>query len=120
MSFEVITDFKGKIFGVEIYSQVIFDSISYLHDEMLDRPDIFDDKINIGELVIDLMHAFKRQFYKADFSTTEIEKELSGCINIADSFSELRFEVFGSDFYFADINEKIKNGEYKQPQQPVS
>lgn len=113
MDFEVVSDFKGKVFGVEIDNQAIYDSMTYLYDVMTDdRSDIFDDKINIGELVIDLMHAFKRQFYKTDCSDSDIENELAGCISLPDSFSELRFEVFNSDLYFADINDKIKNGDY--------
>lgn len=112
MSFEVITPFKGKVFGVETDDHTTFNSVSYLHDEMLDRPEIFDESINIGALVVDLMHAFEDQFYKTDFSQAELENELSGCINIAESFSELKFDVFGSDKHFADINEKIKNGDY--------
>ncbi len=113
MDFEVISDFKGKVFGVEIDNQAIYDSMTYLYDVMTDdRPDIFDDKINIGQLVIDLMHAFKRQFYKTDCTDIDIENELAGCISSPDIFSELRFEVFNSDLYFTDINEKIKNGDY--------
>ena len=111
MSFEVVSDFKGKVFGVEINSESIFYSMSFLHEEILDRPDIFDDKINIGQLVIDLLYAFAQQYYKIDCLVTEIADELAGCLNV-DSFSELRFDVFGSDFYFTDINEKIKNGDY--------
>lgn len=38
MSFEVITPFKGKVFGVETDDHTTFNSVSYLHDEMLDRP----------------------------------------------------------------------------------
>lgn len=112
MSFEVITPFKGKVFGVETNDHTTFNSVSFLHDEMLNRSNIFDENVNMAELVIDLMHAFERQFYKTDFSQAELENELSGCIKNTTSFSELRFEVFNDDHHFADINEKIKNGAY--------
>lgn len=110
--FKMISDFKGEIFGVATDNQAVFISMSFLHDVMLERPDIFDDKINIGELVIDLMEVFERLLYKTELSDTEIENELLNCIERADSFSELRFEVFYCDYYFSDINEKIKNGGY--------
>ncbi len=113
MSFEVITPFKGKVFGVETNDHTTFNSVSFLHDEMLNRSNIFDENVNMAELVIDLMHAFERQFYKTDFSQAEIENELLNCINNAKSFSKLRFAVFNcGEYFFTDVNEKIKNGDY--------
>ena len=112
MCFNLITDFKGEIFGVKTNNQAIFNSMSFLYDEMLERSDIFNDNIAIKDFIIDLLNAFERQYDKEDISINDIEEQLLICINGTGSFSELEFEVFGDSSYFVDINEKIKNVEY--------
>lgn len=113
MSFEIITPFKATVFGIETNSQVAFDSVSYLHDAILGKPGVFDEqKIDIGSLVGDLLIGFENIHMKTDYSQSELETELYHCINLADSFDGLNFQVFGSDHCFKHINEKIKSGVY--------
>lgn len=113
MSFEIITPFKATVFGVETDNQAVFNSVSYLHDTMLEKPEVFDEqKINIGALVGDLLMAFENIHLKTDYSQSELETELYQCIVRADSFDELGFQVYESDRHFEHINEKIADGAY--------
>lgn len=116
---QVTSKFRATVYGTETDSPMIFDIMNFLHDAMLENEhDVFFDdekqpKINMPKFMADLMGSIERCYFKFEyFNQTEVETSLETCIRNCEKFTDLRFSIDDSDWYFEYINEKIANGEY--------
>lgn len=113
MSFEIITPFRATVFGNKVNDEVIYHTLNYVYNIMLNNSEIFDEsKINFKEFFSDLNDALENNNAQFHFSQEESEQELYNCLNSAQSFDELEFWYFDTDIGFEQMNEKIKNGAY--------
>lgn len=125
---QVTSKFQATVYGNTTDSPMIFDIMNFLHNAMLENEhDVFFDsetdenaenaekqpKINMTEFMADLMYSVDRCYFKFEyFNQAEVESELESSIRNCGNFAELSFSINGIDYYFTDINEKIKNGAY--------
>lgn len=116
---QVTSKFRATVYGNETESPTIYDIVNFLHDAMLENEHnvFFDDekqqKINMPKFMADLMYSIDRCYFTFEyFNQAEVESELESSIRNCENFAELSFSINGIDYYFTDINEKIKNGFY--------
>lgn len=112
VDFEVISDFKATVYGVEVTEPLIFNTLKSLKECMLKNPKVFNNKINYSELFKDLTNALTKIKSHLHFGQSEITDELCRALRDVKSFDEIGFWLFDSDHGFEFINAKIAYGDY--------
>ena len=98
MKSEIISKFKGTIYGVEIDKESIYYTVEFLLENIENR---FEEKY--------LFQKF-RAYYKYDsFNFYEFENGIN--FNVKE-FKKLEFQYLEDDYYFEFLNKNIKKGKY--------
>lgn len=100
--------FLAKINSIEFNHENIYYTIGFLLSELEEK----FENINIkDEFIDDLKWAVTHCYNDSpdNASLDEIEHELEEIINKTDAFDKLKFMVNESDYYFKDVNDKIKS-----------
>lgn len=107
-TFIVKTEFEAYINSIEFNNEDIYEAVWHTLNILQDK---FKD-INIkDEFINDLKLAITECYNDSpcDLHRKEIEYDLEEIITKTDDFDKLVFKVNNSDYYFKDINSKIKS-----------
>ena len=102
------TEFEAYINSIEFNHEDIYKAVCYILDILQDK----FNNINIKDEFIEYLKWAITECYNDspdNPSLEEIEYDLEEIINKTDDFDKLVFKVNNSDYYFKDINSKIKS-----------
>ncbi len=107
MKSEIISKFKGTIYGVEIDKESICYTVEFLLENIENR---FGEKYLFQKFVEDLVEAIYRAYYKYDsFNFYEFENGINFDVK---EFKKLEFQYLEDYYYFEFLNKNIKKGKY--------
>ena len=92
MEVKTIQEFLGTINGVEFKSYKLFMSMEYILGRIQSEFDVY---------------------FRSELSYKNIEEELETCIEEADSFEDIHFEIYGLESDFDYINEVFETNPSK-------
>lgn len=107
-TFIVKTEFEACINSIEFNNEDIYKAVCYILNILQDK----FKNINIkDEFIEDLKWAITNCYNdsQCDLHLEEIEYDLEDIIDKTNDFDKLVFKVNKSDYYFKDINSKIKS-----------
>ena len=107
MKSEIISKFKGTIYGIEIDKESIYYTVEFLLENIENR---FGEKYLFQKFVEDLVEAIYRAYHKYDsFNFYEFENGINFDVK---EFKKLEFQYMEDDYYFEFLNKNIKKGKY--------
>ena len=114
MEVKTIQEFLGTINGVEFKSYKLFQSMEYILERIQSEFKTSDDvDVFTSEFIEDLADAIEYVYFGSELSYENIEEELETCIEEADSFEDIHFEIYGLESDFEYINEVFETNPSK-------
>ena len=107
MEVETIQEFLGTINGVEFKSYKLFMSMEYILGRIQSE---FGTSEDIDVFTPEFIEDFS---FGSELSYENIEEELETCIEEADSFEDIHFEIYGLESDFDYINEVFETNPSK-------
>ena len=110
MECNIIQEFKGEIGGFEFDDKNIYYASQFILEKIEDK---FGEVYN-REFIKDLRDTIETMEYKYDeFSFAILEDDFYKAVKEANSFNEIEFSYYGSDWKIDSLNENIKNNKYE-------
>lgn len=107
MEVKTIQEFLGTINGVEFKSYKLFMSMEYILGRIQSEFGTSEDiDVFTPEFIEDV-------YFGSELSYENIEEELETCIEEADSFEDIHFEIYGLESDFDYINEVFETNPSK-------
>lgn len=117
MECNIIQEFKGEIGGVEFDDKNIYYASQFILEKIEDK---FGEVYN-REFIKDLRDTIETMEYKYDeFSFAILEDDFYKAVKEANSFNEIEFSYYGSDWKIDSLNENIKNNKYEISNEKVN
>lgn len=114
MEVKTIQEFLGTINGVEFKSYKLFMSMEYILGRIqLEFGTSEDIDVFTPEFIEDFSEAIEDVYFGSELSYEDIEEEMETCIDKADSFEDIHFEIYGLVSDFEYINEVFETNPYK-------
>ena len=104
----IIQEFIGEIDNVIINDENVYFTVEHVTDAIEEK-----FKIRNPKLTEDLFYAIDMLYYENDTPIGELEEEIHHCLSKANTFKDLKFEIFGSTDKLDKLNENIKNRVYE-------
>ena len=117
MECNIIQEFKGEIGGVEFDDKNIYYASQFILEKIEDK---FGEVYN-REFIKDLRDTIETMEYKYDeFSYAILEDDFYKAVKEANSFNEIEFSYYGSDWKINSLNENIRNNKYELSNEKVN
>ena len=117
MECNIIQEFKGEIGGVEFDDKNIYYASQFILEKIEDK---FGEVYN-REFIKDLRDTIETMEYKYDeFSFAILEDDFYKAVKEANSFNEIEFSYYGSNWKIDSLNENIKNNKYEISNEKVN
>ena len=117
MECNIIQEFKGEIGGVEFDDKNIYYASQFILEKIEDK---FGEVCN-KSFIEDLRDTIETMEYKYDeFSFAILEDDFYKAVKEANSFNEIEFSYYGSDWKIDSLNENIKNNKYELSNEKVN
>lgn len=117
MECNIIQEFKGEIGGVEFDDKNIYYASQFILEKIEDK---FGEVYN-REFIKDLRDTIETMEYKYDeFSFAILEDDFYKAVKEANSFNEIEFSYYGSDWKINSLNENIRNNKYELSNEKVN
>ena len=117
MECNIIQEFKGEIGGVEFDDKNIYYASQFILEKIENK---FGEVYN-REFIEDLRDTIETMEYKYDeFSFAILEDDFYKAVKEAESFNEIEFSYYGSDWKIDSLNENIKNNKYELSNKKVN
>lgn len=114
MEVKIIQEFLGTINGVEFKSYKLFMSMEYILGRIqLEFGTSEDIDVFTPEFIEDFSEAIEDVYFGSELSYEDIEEEMETCIDKADSFEDIHFEIYGLVSDFEYINEVFETNPSK-------
>lgn len=114
MEVKTIQEFLGTINGVEFKSYKLFMSMEYILGRIQSEFGTSEDiDVFTPEFIEDFSDAIEDAYFGSELSYENIEEELETCIEEADSFEDIHFEIYGLESDFEYINEVFETNPSK-------
>lgn len=114
MEVKTIQEFLGTINGVEFKSYKLFMSMEYILGRIQSEFGTSEDiDVFTPEFIEDFSDAIEDVYFGSELSYENIEEELETCIEEADSFEDIHFEIYGLESDFDYINEVFETNPSK-------
>lgn len=114
MEVKTIQEFLGTINGVEFKSYKLFMSMEYILGRIQSEFGTSEDiDVFTPEFIEDFSDAIEDVYFGSELSYENIEEELETCIEEADSFEDIHFEIYGLESDFDYINEVFETNSSK-------
>ena len=117
MECNIIQEFKGEIGRVEFDDKNIYYASQFILEKIEDK---FGEVYN-REFIKDLRDTIETMEYKYDeFSFAILEDDFYKAVKEANSFNEIEFSYYGSNWKIDSLNENIKNNKYELSNEKVN
>ena len=117
MECNIIQEFKGEIGRVEFDDKNIYYASQFILEKIEDK---FGEVCN-KSFIEDLRDTIETMEYKYDeFSFAILEDDFYKAVKEANSFNEIEFSYYGSDWKIDSLNENIKNNKYEISNEKVN
>lgn len=117
MECNIIQEFKGEIGRVEFDDKNIYYASQFILEKIEDK---FGEVYN-REFIKDLRDTIETMEYKYDeFSFAILEDDFYKAVKEANSFNEIEFSYYGSNWKIDSLNENIKNNKYEISNEKVN
>lgn len=114
MEVKTIQEFLGTINGVEFKSYKLFMSMEYILGRIQSEFGTSEDiDVFTPEFIEDFSDVIEDVYFRSELSYENIEEELETCIEEADSFEDIHFEIYGLESDFDYINEVFETNPSK-------